>query len=520
MKLKDFFAGVVMVVGLFLSSPGLTQQPRDSSNQGGVNESTTYYIGFQKDSAPISYSEKGWSWKGYCYAFVKVLEKQIHKKIEIVPVENKLRFTGKGDNGRELDAYCSFNSITEGRIRKELKENGRDGSFTERFALTGAKVLLPDTKIPDYNDPSKLQELKFGVLRGTTTRKIVENIYPNVVTNNNLVVLEEAKDAIQKIQTGEIDLYVANELVLKSILKQLQYSNNKEKYSILPEKLLLSNEQSAMVVYHIERDKNIRLLEAINSLLREAEFQSFGNTKIKILKEPEFKEVLDDLESLVKEPVKPSENNSYLSFTLYLIFFLISFLIIFIIIWIYRARKNKSVAQRHTQINNDSNNLNIQEARVGLSKSESSSRTTHQINFFNHFSPKNDNTQGDNMPDASKYDMKNSNIGNIIDTAQSGSQQQSTQHIYAPEQKQNLAEAAAQIQELLKQLEETNPTITETEKLIVVSKAAEEIKKDPTLKARVIAALKLGGTEAFKEAIDHPLVNILVAIIQGWQEAE
>ncbi|OKH57801.1 hypothetical protein NIES2130_17960 [Scytonema sp. HK-05] len=124
------------------------------------------------------------------------------------------------------------------------------------------------------------------------------------------------------------------------------------------------------------------------------------------------------------------------------------------------------------------------------------------------------------MPDASKYDMKNSNIGNIIDTAQSGSQQQSTQHIYAPEQKQNLAEAAAQIQELLKQLEETNPTITETEKLIVVSKAAEEIKKDPTLKARVIAALKLGGTEAFKEAIDHPLVNILVAIIQGWQEAE
>ena len=43
---------------------------------------------------------------------------------------------------------------------------------------------------------------------------------------------------------------------------------------------------------------------------------------------------------------------------------------------------------------------------------------------------------------------------------------------------------------------------------------------EPTLKAKVINALKAGGTEAFKEAIDHPLVNILVATIEGWQDAE
>lgn len=72
---------------------------------------------------------------------------------------------------------------------------------------------------------------------------------------------------------------------------------------------------------------------------------------------------------------------------------------------------------------------------------------------------------------------------------------------------------------MLKQLEATNPTTTEIEKLTVVAKASEEIKKDPTLKARVINALKAGGTEAFKEAVDHPLVNILVATIEGWQEA-
>ena len=86
-------------------------------------------------------------------------------------------------------------------------------------------------------------------------------------------------------------------------------------------------------------------------------------------------------------------------------------------------------------------------------------------------------------------------------------------------QQRNLANAAAEIQQLLKQLEETNPTTTETEKIIVAAKAADEIRNNPTLKARVIGALKSGGKEAFKEAVDNPLVNILIAIIEGWQEA-
>lgn len=91
---------------------------------------------------------------------------------------------------------------------------------------------------------------------------------------------------------------------------------------------------------------------------------------------------------------------------------------------------------------------------------------------------------------------------------------------YAAGEKQSLAEAAAEIQQLLKQLEETNPTTTETEKTIVAAKAADEIRNNPTLKARVIGALKSGGKEAFKEAVDNPLVNVLIAIIEGWQEAE
>ncbi|WP_373528992.1 pentapeptide repeat-containing protein [Nostoc sp.] len=91
---------------------------------------------------------------------------------------------------------------------------------------------------------------------------------------------------------------------------------------------------------------------------------------------------------------------------------------------------------------------------------------------------------------------------------------------YNPEQKQNLAQAAAEIQQLLNQLSQTYPTTTTSQKMSVVAKAVDEIESNPTLKARVIGALKAGGTEAFKELIDHPLVNILLASIDGWQEAE
>ncbi|MGD1808964.1 hypothetical protein ACP6PL_26485 [Dapis sp. BLCC M126] len=41
---------------------------------------------------------------------------------------------------------------------------------------------------------------------------------------------------------------------------------------------------------------------------------------------------------------------------------------------------------------------------------------------------------------------------------------------------------------------------------------------NPTLKQRVIGVLKSAGTEAFKEALDNPVANVLVAAFQGWVE--
>lgn len=121
-------------------------------------------------------------------------------------------------------------------------------------------------------------------------------------------------------------------------------------------------------------------------------------------------------------------------------------------------------------------------------------------------------TMAENQP---KYDMRGSTFGNFADTVQDGGKQQAIQHIYAPEQKQNLAEAAAEIQQLLNQLATSNPNNEEFAEAI-----RREIQKNPTLKARLVNALKSGGLEALKAIFNHPVFSIPAETVKGWLEAE
>ena len=57
--------------------------------------------------------------------------------------------------------------------------------------------------------------------------------------------------------------------------------------------------------------------------------------------------------------------------------------------------------------------------------------------------------------------------------------------------KQNLAQAAAEIQALLKQLEETYPADSTANQMVVAAKAVEKIEGNPTLKQKAISAVQL-----------------------------
>ena len=91
---------------------------------------------------------------------------------------------------------------------------------------------------------------------------------------------------------------------------------------------------------------------------------------------------------------------------------------------------------------------------------------------------------------------------------------------YAAGQPQSLAQAAAEIQLLLKQLEQTYPTTTTSQQMVVAAEAINRIESNPLLKERVINAVKEGGLAAFEKAVDNPAGAFIVGAIKGWQEVE
>jgi hypothetical protein len=117
-----------------------------------------------------------------------------------------------------------------------------------------------------------------------------------------------------------------------------------------------------------------------------------------------------------------------------------------------------------------------------------------------------------NMSENYINNLQNANIGNMANTVKDNACQQAIQNVHVSEQRQTLAEAAAEIQRLLKQLEGTNPVASEADQVAYVNIATEL-----TLKQRVIAALRKGGETAIDEfVLENRYLKVIKAIVKGW----
>ncbi|MFM6075546.1 MAG: hypothetical protein ACKPDM_24190 [Dolichospermum sp.] len=109
-------------------------------------------------------------------------------------------------------------------------------------------------------------------------------------------------------------------------------------------------------------------------------------------------------------------------------------------------------------------------------------------------------------------------IGTVINSGHTGNiENNSINHVNVTntniEPRQTLAEAAAEIQKLLKQLESTNPNTTEQEKIDYV-----DDETTPSFKRRAVNAIKAGGQAVIEEVFDNPYINVGIAILNGWKE--
>ncbi len=115
---------------------------------------------------------------------------------------------------------------------------------------------------------------------------------------------------------------------------------------------------------------------------------------------------------------------------------------------------------------------------------------------------------------------RDSSSESLADTSQDSDRLQSVQSNYTVEQQQNLADTAAKIQKLLQQLEQNYPTNTPLEKQMVITEVIRRIETNPNLKSWLVKTLKGVNLEALKQLIDHPLINLLLAALEDYQELE
>jgi hypothetical protein len=111
-----------------------------------------------------------------------------------------------------------------------------------------------------------------------------------------------------------------------------------------------------------------------------------------------------------------------------------------------------------------------------------------------------------------KYNLSGANFAGGFAETVHGNQIGGNIYNYAPEEIHNFAEATVEIRQLLQKLDTIHPPDSSFKEQLVAEEVVDIIESNHRLKSRVIAALKAGGIEAFKETVDHPLINPVLAM--------
>jgi hypothetical protein len=108
--------------------------------------------------------------------------------------------------------------------------------------------------------------------------------------------------------------------------------------------------------------------------------------------------------------------------------------------------------------------------------------------------------------------LQGATVANMANTVKDNARQQANQYIHLSEEKRTLAEAANEIQQLIQQLEKTNPTATEAEAIAHIN---DETK--PSFKRRASIALQSLGETAIDEfVLENKYLKVVKAAIKGW----
>lgn len=256
----------------FCSSPLVAQELTGTLQQ--IQKTGKIKIGYRHSQPPMSFLGKDGKPAGYsidlCTQIVDEIKTRIGSELEIeyVPVESKNRFSALSEN--KIDILCG--STTKTLSRSEIVD------FTQLTFVTGASFMALKGKKIRNNFEGK----KIGVVRDTTTAVALRELFQEVSTNVDIILLNTAAEGVSALRKEEIDAFSADQVVLIGLVMT---ADDPDTFSILPD--LFSYEPFALAVRRNDADFRLIANRVISHLYRSKQilkiyekwFSEFSSTR-------------------------------------------------------------------------------------------------------------------------------------------------------------------------------------------------------------------------------------------------
>ncbi|MGK7941951.1 MAG: alpha/beta hydrolase [Crocosphaera sp.] len=189
-------------------------------------------VGIRLDTPPFGYLDEQGNYTGYCGDFIREFSQYLQNKYQVqlsvdvmtIPSTEQTRFNLVKDKIIHLE--CGPNTI---------RDNIDGVRFSNIFFITGTQFLVKKDNSINLRNAGELEGKKIGVLRNTTTEKLIQEKYKQT----EIIYFEGSNgssEAIEKVMNDQIDLFADDGILLLGKMNQENLRLNN--YKIIPNRPL------------------------------------------------------------------------------------------------------------------------------------------------------------------------------------------------------------------------------------------------------------------------------------------
>ncbi|MEH6631159.1 MAG: amino acid ABC transporter substrate-binding protein [Halopseudomonas aestusnigri] len=186
-----------------------------------IAATNTFVVGYRTEMPPFSNFSSEGQIEGYsidlCKGVHSALKKELGKpelQLKFVEVTSDSRFDLILNN--KIDIVCGATSWTLGRQAKM--------GFSLQTFITGAEMLVKDDS--RIRSLKSLGNKKAGVILGTLTAEAIAKRVERDKISAEIITFEHPHDALKALESGEIEAYIADRVLLIGLLDEANAPND------------------------------------------------------------------------------------------------------------------------------------------------------------------------------------------------------------------------------------------------------------------------------------------------------